>query len=262
MRFPNSDRVIYAVNPLTDVICQIRFPVRLGIVASLPAAFQEAIRDQYPNLAVTRAQGFVLNLGSEPIGGGAQSSADNIYRFDSADGLWSVILAKDNLTLTTRTYSKWEDFRIRWANLYTTFENHYGTGTITRIGLRYQDVVDRAKLQLGDVKWTSLIKPFALGTLTQSGVEDVDEYQSGTVLRLDDGLGSVLLRTLLAVNEQKEKVFVIDADFYADETSQRLAGCNRAEVLDWFDRLHVEAGRAFRWCITDELHRALSPTVI
>jgi len=48
LRIPESPRVIYASNPLVDVICQVRFPRILRIDSELPVAFQEAIRDQFP----------------------------------------------------------------------------------------------------------------------------------------------------------------------------------------------------------------------
>ncbi|MBL8785507.1 MAG: TIGR04255 family protein, partial [Deltaproteobacteria bacterium] len=51
VRIPESPRVIYASNPLADVICQVRFPRILRIDNELPADFQDAIRGQFPHFA-------------------------------------------------------------------------------------------------------------------------------------------------------------------------------------------------------------------
>ena len=48
MPFPEATRVIYHKNPLTDVICQLRFPPILKIDSEIPSLFQDTIREQYP----------------------------------------------------------------------------------------------------------------------------------------------------------------------------------------------------------------------
>lgn len=48
MPFPDVPRVIYEINPLDEVICQLRFPPVLKIDTEVPAGFQEQIRDDYP----------------------------------------------------------------------------------------------------------------------------------------------------------------------------------------------------------------------
>ena len=51
MPFPDYGRVIYQRNPLIEVICQVRFPPVLRIDVEPPAAFQEAIRDEFEVLS-------------------------------------------------------------------------------------------------------------------------------------------------------------------------------------------------------------------
>ena len=46
--FSTEPRCIYRSSQLGEVICQLRFPEILSIQANAPAAFQDAIRDQYP----------------------------------------------------------------------------------------------------------------------------------------------------------------------------------------------------------------------
>jgi uncharacterized protein (TIGR04255 family) len=56
MTFPETPRVIYAQNPLVEVICQLKFPPILRIETELPAIFQESIRKEYPLSQTAEAQ--------------------------------------------------------------------------------------------------------------------------------------------------------------------------------------------------------------
>src|SRR5690242_19776038 len=48
--FPVSPRTVFRVNPLVEVVCQLRFPALLRVDVEPPAAFQERIRAEYPVL--------------------------------------------------------------------------------------------------------------------------------------------------------------------------------------------------------------------
>ncbi|HWS42079.1 MAG TPA: TIGR04255 family protein, partial [Pseudoflavonifractor sp.] len=54
MLFSHYDRYQYAVNPLVEVICQLRFPAILSIGAKEPAEFQEAVRREFPRYAANQ----------------------------------------------------------------------------------------------------------------------------------------------------------------------------------------------------------------
>ena len=51
MLFAQYERYQYARPPLVEVICQLRFPTILAIGAQEPAAFQEAVRRDFPQYA-------------------------------------------------------------------------------------------------------------------------------------------------------------------------------------------------------------------
>lgn len=56
MMFAEYDRCQYLRSPLVEVICQLRFPTILSINANEPAAFQEAIRRDFPQYRVVTEQ--------------------------------------------------------------------------------------------------------------------------------------------------------------------------------------------------------------
>ena len=56
MLFAPYERYHYARSPLVEVICQLRFPTILSIGANEPAAFQEAVRRDFPRYMARQEQ--------------------------------------------------------------------------------------------------------------------------------------------------------------------------------------------------------------
>ena len=48
MLFSNRPRTHFNNAPIHEVICQLRFPTNLSINNAVPADFQEAIREEFP----------------------------------------------------------------------------------------------------------------------------------------------------------------------------------------------------------------------
>jgi len=63
--FSTEKRCIYRNNQLGEVICQLRFPEILSIQATLPAQFQDAIRDAFPRYMM-RKEKAAPKLSGEP----------------------------------------------------------------------------------------------------------------------------------------------------------------------------------------------------
>jgi uncharacterized protein (TIGR04255 family) len=269
MPFPDYDRVIYRKNPLFEVICQLRFEPILLIEAELPALFQEHIREQYPSFEQHQkigsdgdAKELLAALAQQPPAAqhllralGRQSPERTIYNFVSFDGLWKVTLARDFVALTTTEYERWEDFRARLSAVTSALAEVYRPPFFTRVGLRYRDAIERSKIGLRDAAWAELIRPEILGELAISElVKDVVEATRSAVFRLHQFDGSVALRHGLAINaDTNETGYLIDADFF---TQGRIEVDDAPTVLEAFNK---QSGRLFRWCITDQLHRAMEP---
>ena len=156
MLFPETPRIIYQNNPLVEVICQLRFPLLLRIDTELPADFQEALREEYPKLKVEKSVSFTL-----PVQENIPAASGVKYEFASEeeDPIWKVVLANNFLALTTQRYQRWEAFRERLEKLITTLAEIYRPNFFTRIGLRYQDLIVRSKLELRGYSWTDILPP-------------------------------------------------------------------------------------------------------
>ena len=185
----------------------------------------------------------------------AQVGSHN-YQFLTEDRSAAVTLAPDSLSLTTSKYSRWEHFREILRIPLAALMDIYRPNFFSRIGLRYQDAIDRSKLGLEDRPWSHLIRREVLGELSLSYFEDnLEGVLNRTIrLKIPDGSGSILMRHGLgAVAERGELCYMVDIDLF-DE--RRTEAANAEEILNHFNEI---AGRAFRWCISDTLRDALEP---
>jgi uncharacterized protein (TIGR04255 family) len=267
MTFPSTPRVIYDRNPLVEVICQLRFQPILRIETELPAAFQDSIRNQYPEYeehggdvsAPTELPDVMRRFVQQAAEALRAGRGQVEHQFSSDDGKWKVSLARDFVALTSLSYERWEHFRGRLVKLIEALVGAYGPPTFTRVGLRYRDVVTRSKLGLEDVPWRELLNSHIAGELAMDAIDEKSVAMARRQLRfrLDQGPIHVYLQHGIVEVEARESPnedsYLVDADFYAEGRA------DAEQAFDHLDRAHSEAGSFWRWCITDRLHDALGP---
>jgi uncharacterized protein (TIGR04255 family) len=258
MPFPDADRVLYEINPLDEVICQVRFPPILKIDVEDPAGFQEEIRSEYPNYnakSPVRLGGNVPPHLAELFAADLPFGGKKSHEFGSRDEAWKLSLSRQFLALTCKKYDRWENFRHRLGVGLEALKRHYAPTYFTRIGLRYQDVINRTKLGLADTPWSDLLKPPVAGLLGEPvTAASVAALQGTTILDLPGDIGKVQFQHALATHpETNEAVFVIDCDFFTEQQTEP------TDVLDRLDTFNRKARLFFRWCITDTLHQAMRP---
>jgi uncharacterized protein (TIGR04255 family) len=265
MPFPDSPRVIYKINPLEQVICQLAYPAILSIASEAPAKFQEVIRKEYPVYA-EKLEGIPELL---PEAGQqfprelmkllSISGTNRLYEFASADGNWTITLTTSSLALTARRYSRWEEFRAHLQSPFDALVSVYSPAFLSRIGLRYQDVIRRSALDLKDTSWLELIQPHIAGVLASPDMQDgsVKSTLSTVEIHLGDGHGLVrIVHGLAEAASNGEICYLIDSDYF---TTQRTEIKDALTTLDFFNK---QSGRLFRWCITEKLHQKMEPQSI
>src|SRR3989304_2154776 len=167
MPFPESQREVYSTNPLKEVICQLRFPTILEVSAQSPASFQNQLRKNYP---LYKLQDPIAGLPKEvadilavlPVPKPAQQP---VHKFLTEDERRFISLSADFLALTETNYQRWERFEEEMENAEQAFRGIYEPSFYTRIGLRYQNVIDREELKLQDHPWSDLLNPSVIGEL-------------------------------------------------------------------------------------------------
>jgi len=266
MAFPDFPRVVYSKNPLEEVICQIRFPPILRIDTEVPAKFQEVIRDQYPLFEEKRE--IVSEISGEmarmlPVellrAMGTGIADKKAYNFTSLDEKWIVSLTRDFLALTSNDYSRWEAFSDHFNSPLSELIGEYKPTLFSRVGLRYRNIIRRSRLGLADnTPWSALLQPYIAGMLSvlNFGDDGVVGCTHAVEVVLPD-LGRVTIRHGCVRDEKtKEICYLIDSDFFAEKIKES------KDVIDRLNKFNVQARNLFRWCIADELHRAMDPQFI
>ena len=138
MALPNTNRVIYARNPLAEVTAQLRFPPILRIEAEAPAQFQDAIRGDFQLYRQVRAASQLPADIPPPVRNliqGMGAAAGPIqHLFETQDRKLVVTLSRESLSFKTTSYTRWEMFRDQLERLRGTLEEIYRPASYGRIG--------------------------------------------------------------------------------------------------------------------------------
>lgn len=249
----------YANNQLAEVICQLRFPEILTINTTVPAAFQDKIRSDFPIYQVTPetpAPKIVNTQGNLQI---QKQPIINNYQFSTPDGVWRVNLTSKFISLACSNYTNWESFAKRLDSPLATFIQIYKPAYFERIGLRYLNFISRENLQLADTPFKDLIAPAYIGLMQESDVNEnqvhrcsVDAEMSingGCHLKLHAGPGLVTQNG----EKQNEIKFILDLDFFMNGNIPVNYSAGALKTL------HSQAYPIFRDAITDTLHEAMEP---
>ncbi|MBQ9169042.1 MAG: TIGR04255 family protein [Oscillospiraceae bacterium] len=257
--FSNETRCIYRSNQLAEVICQLRFPEILTISANIPAEFQDAIRDEFPQYNA-RKESPAPKISGVPGNLQLENQPQTInYQFTSADGFWRVNLTSKFISLACSRYVCWENFAQKLDKPLAAFIKIYRPAYFERIGLRYVNFISRRELNLDSMAFSKLIQPCYLGPLAE---EDVSEQfvsrssvdtevaiRGGCRAKIHAGPGMVKRNG----QTDQEIKFILDQDLFMPGKIPVNLSAGALSTL------HSQAYSIFRGAITDTLHDALEP---
>lgn len=245
LNFPRQPEVRLQRSPLTEVICQVRFPPILRIASEDPKDVQELVRQRFPRFE--REEGYLLQLqfsGAAMADAPAAHHASRLYRFRSADQHTAITLATDFYALSSTGYTVWEAFARDLAMAHDAIQRIYQPGFSTRIGLRYVDEIVPSVLELSTFnEVVDLIRP-ELTTLFRTDAWSTPAEMLCQLL-LQDQEGNLGLRYGTKITGD-ESVFLLDFDYYDD---RELPFEN---IIERCHHYHDVIYDAFRWCIKDE----------
>ena len=260
--FSKEERFIYQNNPLAEVICQLRFPEILSINTTAPAAFQEAIRDEYPLYSVRKEAPAPKILGVPGNFSLDNQPTTQNYHFVSSDGIWRINLTSRVLSLSCKKYTQWEDFAKRLDKPLAAFICEYKPAFFQRVGLRYLNFFSRSSLDLEDTPFRDLFSSNYLGPLQDPEVVEQTTSRCSTdiELQLRGGCHAKIHAGPGLVKRDgkadKELKFIFDMDLFM---AGNIPLNHSAGALQ---TLHSQAYPIFRDAITDTLHDAMEPTKI
>lgn len=239
--------------PLVRVLAQVRFPQILSIEKQdFVAAFQEAIRDQYPVLRSERTQG--IAVGPQ---GASSIPPQVIWRFADESENWRVSLASDFVTIETTDYGSRDDFFTGFETVVAALTEHVDPKVVDRIGVRYIDrVTGNAVRRLKD-----LVRAEVLGVVATEAAASAQHSLSESLFTVQEPPAQILARWGLlpasgtvdpAVIEPLSQVsWILDLDMFRAESRPFVTGEVVAEAQSFAERIYA----FFRWAVTDEFLR-------
>lgn len=265
MPFPKTARVIYNKNPLKLVLCQLRFPAILRIGKEAPADFQEKLRHEFPlfqeanDTANSQLPENLAQIIPPDMLDLLSTRSNPRFQFMTKDKAWIISLTRDFVALETSQYTCWEEFRDYLELILQALVEIYAPAFLTRIGLRYQNVIDRRALGLEDVAWHDLLADFVLGQLALNEMlNKVTEQHGGALIRLDSEGDLVRIQHGLVRDNSANSpdiMYLLDYDFHTERETE--AGVQN--VISKFNEYNKLNRRLFRWCIRETLHKAMGP---
>ena len=265
MLFPKAKRVIYGQNPLTSVICQLRFPPILSIETDVPATFQDRVRHEFPLYEVVHDSAeltlpdSIAQIVPNELKQSLTRQSDRRHQLATKNRNWSLSLTKEFLALEAKDYTQWEDFSNYLELAVESLIDVYAPAHFSRIGLRYQNIIDRDKLKLVRIPWHQLLSSIVLGPLGgKHSFSNVIEYHGTFSLKLNEDREYVRVQYGLGSESGDESTrlkYLLDNDFYTDMEIPAEAKL----VVTKTDEFNRHNRNLFQSCIAEKLHSAMGP---
>ncbi len=241
--------------PLVRVIAQVRFPSILSIgESSFVAAFQEAIRSQYPVLQPEQTRN--LTIGPQ----GLESTSSMVWRFIDKTEKWRISLTSNFVTLETTDYLSRSDFLQRFKDILIATDSHIKPQVLERLGLRY---IARLTGQEVD-RLTDFVRPEVSGVLASEIATHAEQTICDSFFNLPDRRGQIHSRwgrlpahsTIdpTAIEPIAEPSWILDLDMF----TLPFAEIKAFEVEAIMDDAGYFAERLytfFRWAVTQNFLR-------
>ncbi len=239
--FPQVDRIELVASPLEMVICQLRFPLVLGLAGNQPPElFHKRLSDKYP--IATRRQTTSVEISEA----GQRVSASALWAFEDKDAAWTVSLAPTFVSLETKKYVRFDDFVERFLEVVRIARELYEIKIRDRLGLRYVDHFSKTIQPSFPDNWPALLRPelLPLRSMTSVGEAQHASFES-RFAGADFILAVRCVYTAKGFPGATQDELVLDFDCYS-ETRDDLEGLEAA-LRSYRDHTY----RAFRWAIGD-----------
>lgn len=246
---PEPDRTRLARSPLELVVCQLRFEARAQVAdAKVALAIHQALgggEGRYRRFEALGTQ--TLNVLVNP---GAPAAVPG-WRYQSAEGAWTIQVTADNVSLETSAYTDWEDFSQRMRELLEATAEHIGPEIEQRLGLRYIDRITEVAAD-SPADWRPYIAAELLGLAVHERLGDaVKTTRQQVTLDLGEGYSSTVSHGF--VPEDTRLNYLLDFDLFREGGRP----FSVEEVSDALEVLHDDAGKLFLAAITPELYEVL-----
>ncbi len=254
LAFPEVKDIRLQKAPLSEVICQVRFPPILRIASERPVAFQDQVRARFPQLLEEKGLEVQFPRGENVSPSVRVQDAPSLFRFVSEDGATRITLATDFYALSTETYQHWKDFWALIHFVHTAVHTVYEPSYAVRVGLRYVNQISSSNTGLNSQEaLLELLRADLVIPLRQESYDTPLEMLN-RILLAGERKGERL--TLRVGFKKAEPALLLDLDYFSE-------GQIHFETLeDFYGRAHEVIYRAFRWAIPKDQLAIFEPLAV
>jgi uncharacterized protein (TIGR04255 family) len=233
----DPDREIYPNSPLTDVVCEIRFPGELEVECNRHV-FWERIRAEYPHILVPFA---------EP----AKPLALSHYRFRDSTGTRHVSVALNSLAFSETKYSGHVTYIQEFKRIADIFHACFPKiDVVSRIGWRYINVIPYTR-EAGLVPVAQFLNASVL--VAEQTLESPKIFDIKVETAIDEGTVILRLATIKKTESApSQEAILLDIDFGYENENLRFSDYERC-----IDRARRHNRSLFERLITDDYRKYL-----
>jgi uncharacterized protein (TIGR04255 family) len=243
LRFPDVEDVRLSRAPLTEVVCQVRFPTVLKILRNPPFELQELIAHRFAEYGEEGGLRVQVEAKEQEASAASESTRSG-FHFLTTDRNIRLVLTADAYSLSTLGYTVWDDFARDLQLVDESIRAVYSLQYAKRIGLRYINQFTLSNTGIEDLDGLlNVLRPELIQFYRNDAWSDAAEGYSQVVVRDD----SAVLAFRLAFGEQGPGPSVfLDLDLF-EEGQIPFEG-----LIDRCNRYHDVIYRAFRWSLKPE----------
>lgn len=236
-------RDLYRRHYLKLAVCELRFPTLYSLEQSHPpASFAHALRKSYPNHALVNE--VVMNPGTAP-------TSSQTHQFKSNSAQWTVSLKASAVAVETQAYPGFDEMRQRIEQLLAATAKVIDSDVVTRVGLRYVNLIVVEGPELGEWVNPTLLQPILLGVF-----DSVSEFAGRLSLQVPDG--GCLLSHGIQHRQKNPGESVASTPNYVIDIDASRNDVALGDVMLAIDRAHDQALSMFDWTLGPAARRHLA----
>ncbi|MGY5797722.1 TIGR04255 family protein [Rheinheimera faecalis] len=257
MLLTNKPRVKFHKNPLIEVVAQFRFAIADESIhkPEVLIGIHDKVRSDLPLFNKVKSLGIHVNTEAQTV----EQLEQFVYEFSTIDGEVKLSFDGQVLTCVTNRYSSKEVFFRYIFLFYEALETSLKLSPITRVGLRYKDVIQRSTLgaEIIDSNWEDLLNDSLVSMLTNNEFRGtISGFQNQFIVDItkDEKLQASCFLGRHSLS--KELCFIVDSDFFTEGVM------DYGSAKDFLNKSNIYARNFFQWCIKPKLYDSLEPEPI
>lgn len=224
---------VYPNSPLTEVVCEIRFPGDLAIECR-KHEFHRAIRDGYPGILAPHVEA------GEPV-------ATKPYRFENRETGAGAMLAVDRFAYYEQRYASHKTFMREFLRLAGVLSEIFRLDKLSRVGWRYINMIPFSR-ENGILPIRRFLKLAV--RMPEGASTEFENISMALISRVPGGSITTKLQSLIRPDDNQE-AFLLDFDFGMTQ------GLRFSKLASYVKQAHDHARGLFEALITDEYREYL-----